>query len=298
MRRVLTIIICFLIAAVFSCRKEIPFNAEITTPKLVVNSLFASDSTWAVHVSRSLSVIDQGSLDNIENATVVISDASGAVVETLTYDGYGNYVGTQSPQVGQLYRVDVAAPNYVPVYGSDVVPNAVNVQSLDTMSNTVGEEDLLTVQIVFKDPPGVRNYYRFAVEMGYWEIFEDFSGGIDSTYYEEQMWILLNDPSFEGSGNNSWRDSGIMTDLLFDGQTKTVDLPVSNWFYEFQDIRIEFVDVYFSNVSESSHYYNRSFQLYQETQGNPFAQPVQVFSNITNGFGIFGGTYTEIHRVN
>lgn len=89
-----------------------------------------------------------------------------------------------------------------------------------------------------------------------------------------------------------------MTDLLFDGQTKTVDIPVSNWFYEFQDIRIEFVDVYFSNVSESSHYYNRSFQLYQETQGNPFAQPVQVFSNITNGFGIFGGTYTEIHRVN
>jgi hypothetical protein len=32
-----------------------------------------------------------------------------------------------------------------------------------------------------------------------------------------------------------------------------------------------------------------SFLRYQRTQGNPFSTPVQVFSNVNNGMGIFAG---------
>ncbi|MBK6525335.1 MAG: DUF4249 family protein [Crocinitomicaceae bacterium] len=35
-------------------------------------------------------------------------------------------------------------------------------------------------------------------------------------------------------------------------------------------------------------------EKYQETAGDPFAQPVQVYSNVENGFGIFGGCFIEI----
>ncbi|MDG2330157.1 MAG: DUF4249 domain-containing protein [Flavobacteriales bacterium] len=299
-RLALIYVIVFLLFTL-GCRKEIPFNSEVTTPKLVVNSLFASDSSWAVHVSKSLSVIDQGNLDDIENATVVISTAAGDLVETLAYNGNGNYIGTQIPQEGQNYRVDVAAPNYTAVYGEDVVPDVVNVQSVDTMTTVNGEEEILVAQITFKDPEGINNYYRFSVEMGYWNYWFDGAGILDSNYYEEMVWMQLNDPSFEGTDNNTWSDIGIMSDLLFDGQTKTVDLPISMWLnggLPFHNYRIEFIDVYFSNVSETTHFFNRSFQLYQQTQGNPFAQPVQVYSNITNGFGVFGGSDTEVYRIN
>lgn len=298
MKRIVILLLCMTVLFSIQCRKEIPFNSEITTPKLVVNSLFASDSTWAVHVSKSLSVIDQGNLDNIENATVVISTGSGDIVETLTHNGGGNYVGTQMPLEGQTYRVDVAAPNYTAVYGEDAAPNAVNVQSVDTMTAINEEQEILIAQVTFKDPEGINNYYRFSVEMGYWNYWINGSGTMDSNFHEEQVWMQLNDPSFEGAGNNSWRDVGIMSDLLFDGQTKTVDLPIFMWIYGGEDIRIEFIDIYFSNVSETTHFFNRSFQLYQETLGNPFAQPVQVYSNITNGFGVFGGAHTEVHRIN
>jgi len=30
-------------------------------------------------------------------------------------------------------------------------------------------------------------------------------------------------------------------------------------------------------------------ELFIQNKDNPFAEPVQVFSNIENGFGIFGG---------
>jgi len=44
-----------------------------------------------------------------------------------------------------------------------------------------------------------------------------------------------------------------------------------------------------SSVSEDYYKYNVTLAKYEQTQGDPFAQPVQVYSNIENGFGIFGG---------
>ena len=61
-----------LIIIISSCEKVIPFTGEISQSKLVVNSLFDSENPWRVHVSYSLSVIDNGELGNVEDATVII----------------------------------------------------------------------------------------------------------------------------------------------------------------------------------------------------------------------------------
>ena len=47
--------------------------------------------------------------------------------------------------------------------------------------------------------------------------------------------------------------------------------------------------IYNNNISKSYYYYRTSLELYVDAPRNPFAQPVQVFSNINNGFGIFAG---------
>ena len=58
-----------------SCEKVIPFTGETSQSKLVVNSLFDSENPWRVHVSYSLSVIDNGLLGDVKNASVVIKDS-------------------------------------------------------------------------------------------------------------------------------------------------------------------------------------------------------------------------------
>ena len=41
-------------------------------------------------------------------------------------------------------------------------------------------------------------------------------------------------------------------------------------------------------------HFAKSFNMYQRANGNPFATPVQVYSNVNNGMGIFaGGTLTS-----
>ncbi len=43
------------------------------------------------------------------------------------------------------------------------------------------------------------------------------------------------------------------------------------------------------SCSEAYYNYMKSITKYGMSLGNPFSQPVQVYSNINNGFGIFAG---------
>jgi hypothetical protein len=43
------------------------------------------------------------------------------------------------------------------------------------------------------------------------------------------------------------------------------------------------------SISKEYYDYQTSLNEYWNADGNPFAQPVQVFTNIENGFGIFAG---------
>ena len=63
--------------AYISCEKVIPFEGDVNIPKLVINSIFQSDSSFKVHVSSSRSVIDTSSFQNIGDAVVTIKDENG-----------------------------------------------------------------------------------------------------------------------------------------------------------------------------------------------------------------------------
>ena len=84
-------------------------------------------------------------------------------------------------------------------------------------------------------------------------------------------------------------------DILFNGQTKSLEISLPNednywneagYIWSYRNIGLRF---YLHNISQDYYYYRRSLELYNQSSDNPFAQPVQVYSNIENGFGIFAG---------
>ena len=287
MKKVIFIISFFII--LISCEKIIPFTGEISQSKLVVNSLFDSENPWRIHVSYSLSVIDNGELGNVEDASVVIKDSIGNIVETLLYESEGYYRGNTYPQSNQDYRIEVTANGYNDVYSEDRLPSSINIISVDTMTNIVDGEEQFDMNIKFEDPGDFRNYYRISVHMGWWDI--DWQTG-DSILEEYQMPVLLEDPVF--NNQNKWENEGLFTDLLFDGQEKDLEIAVE--LYEKLD-DVEYLEVWLFNITEATYNFNKSYNIYQNASGNPFAQPVQVFSNVTNGFGIFGGAQLNVFPI-
>ena len=138
------ILLFTVIITAISCEKIIPFSSDITESKLVVNSLFDNTQRWNIHVSKSLSVIDNAELSGVENASVIISDSVGNIIETLLHDSGGFYTGGTIPQTNNTYRIDVSANNFTSVYALETLPKNIAILAVDTFSiiNSDNEKEL------------------------------------------------------------------------------------------------------------------------------------------------------------
>ena len=279
-----------------SCEKVIPFEGDVTVSKLVINSIFESDSTFKVHVSSSRSVVDTASFLNIEDADVKILNNDGNIVDVLNHINNGFYMGQTYPEENKTYYLEVKHPNYTNITSLDSLPAPININSIDT--TTVIDPingDRIQINLNFDDPSNFQNYYLLETYAVSEYILVE---GIDTLEHEidtAQQNMILTDVVFQ-NGGSPWRDQGLFNDLLFNGQNKVLEFEIPfydesgyedgyNWSYKISGIRI-----YLHNISKSYYYYRTSLELYQNTSGNPFAQPVQVYSNIENGFGIFAGS--------
>ena len=279
-----------------SCEKVIPFEGDVNTPKLVINSVFESDSTFKVHVSSSRSVIDTSSFENIDDAVVTIKDGNGNVIEVLNHVVNGFYKGLVLPEENTTYILKLNHPNYAKITASDSLPSPIIINSVDT--STILDPingNRLRISMNFDDPENNQNYYLLETySVNEYLIVEN----LDTVEYEldtTKQFMVLTDEVFQ-NGGSPWRDQGLFNDLLFNGQNKTLEIEIPNenwsgsedgydWSYKTLTLRL-----YLHNITISYYYYRTSLELFQNASGNPFAQPVQVYSNIENGFGVFAGS--------
>ena len=156
-------------------------------------------------------------------------------------------------------------------------------------------EDRLQITLDFNDPESSQNYYLIETySVNEYLVIKNS----DTTEYEldtTKQYMILTDEVFQ-NGGSPWREQGLFNDILFNGQSKALELEIPynkstgfesgyEWSYKTLGVR-----VYLHNISKSYYYYRTSLELYQSASGNPFAQPVQVYSNIENGFGVFAGS--------
>ena len=101
--------------------------------------------------------------------------------------------------------------------------------------------------------------------------------------YSHPAYIRTTDHKFGSDYADKQSDKLLFNDLLFDGETATFKINLNELSY------YSYLVMNLYSCSEEYYLYNKSYQTAIETTGDPFAQPVQVFSNINNGHGIFGG---------
>lgn len=280
-----------------NCTKEIEFDAQDIAPRIVVNSLFTNDSLWTANISRSVGVLETTSYTSIDDADVSIFDGNGVQVTTLTNQGDGLYTSPTgaTPQADELYTIEVNAPGYTSVSATNRIPTAVQINSIDTVSSTNSDgENILETTINFQDPPANENYYMVEVLVkGTW--IDEFEG--DTIEFREPLRISCNDINVETI--NRFNSGGfentylylMLKDENFDGEDYALTFSVINY-AELKDLEL-FGEIRLVNTSAAYFNYLKSFNMYQSASGNPFATPVQVYSNVENGMGIFaGGTLT------
>lgn len=257
-------IICILIF-VNSCTKDADVKLPAVASKLVINSFLSpQDSLVKVTVTLSQPLYNNsnsGQYYNVSDATVQIND--GSVTKTLLYNSVTNYYYIPFSQlpivVGNTYYLTVSTPDGKNVNASTSIPTA---NSTLTFSSQVvidpNQGDQYSITANWIDSPGTEDYYRIAF---YAKQF--YPGDIDTTYYS----------AF--SDNFSDKDN--------DGKTFNQNFTVYS-----QNSTGSEGELYLIHATKE--YYLFHTKLADAAgSGNPFSEPVQMYSNINGGYGIFAG---------
>ena len=304
-RSILLFLIGFAIAMT-SCETIVDVDIPNQKPELVVNGLFSPDSTWRVQVTSAAPFAVSPSFQRpvIENPVIEIWDQNQRITQFTRDDAQpgGWYVAPVAPAAGQNYSIRVSSDGYDTVEGIGEIPARASIEQFATelISPTREEPGRLDFTITLNDTPAHKNYYGLDV-IWHTEQFDLETG--ENYRGTHHIGFTTNDPSliepdlFDPDDNHTSRV--FFTDDLFEGRTHDLDFSVHISFFPSPDFQIiQRYDVLMYSLSEDMYRYLRTAEQQQSVRDDPFAEPVQIHSNLSNGYGIFAGYQVRTFSVN
>jgi hypothetical protein len=287
MRKILVFL--FISVGIIACTTVVDFDIPLDEPKIVTNGLFSPDSLWQFQVTSSKNILDvtPGSFfQPVSNATITVYDQNGEPIETITGSADKNFVysykGKTKPMAGQLYSIEVAISNQPLLRSVGKAPIPVPITSVVADSSVFASDGKVKMKITFKDPVTEKNFYTVKIIEEAKFIYNNDTLSITQEIFYEVVEQSLN--------VNETGLEKLINDNLFNGKEHTFNLQLYNRQYWFGSEVIEqHVRVLLLNVSDEYYKYFTTKSLQEYTNGDPFAQPVQVFNNIEGGLGIFAG---------
>lgn len=282
----------FLVVASAGCETERFVNLPEHTPRLVVHGYVETGEPFSIAVGRSFRADIVTTLDTtmIRNATVILFE-NGVFRDTLDYNiVQQRYLSNSVMAVpGNTYRLTVSAPGFESVESTVTAPFPIPTAELHYIRGTRTSLDgTLMDDVVFRfnDPPGQENYYLARIET---------SGNITSNFcvysYDPVVERYQSDVNPFEANNCIDNDAIQFADRFFNGQSKEISLsassstlspntdPVANRVYR------PYLTRY--SVSKEFYQYVKSEIRLDLSSSDPFAQPVSIKGNITNGYGMF-----------
>lgn len=282
MKRFSIILVVFFICA---CQLVVDIDVPFDGEQLVVNSFFKPDSLWSASISLNQFILTPDSIPHkrVENATVTIYDENGPVA-TLQHVGNGSYRSqTEKPLVGKQYTIHVSAPNYAAVEAKSVIPIAAMVESIETEFAIIENEPKEIIKVKFKDQGDTKDFYHIRLERV--EEYYDLENDQVISHFVPHDDVISDNPELNSQYISA--DGGLLVkDVLFNGKQAEVRMMMM---YGYNPSYFAGIRIVLRSVSEDYYNYVATKNLQHETSGNPFAQPVKVYNNVTNGFGIFAG---------
>ncbi len=275
----------------FACEKEIKLKESDIKSRITVNALFETKDTMRIILSESRDILfnNGGTLPSILTAKAELFNETDQSLGQFVHEGEGVYVLPNFiPEAGKEYGLRVENSGFDPISSKNKIPNAVSITKLDTFRKA----DYMDIGITFKDNGSDENYYSMVVVSKESFSFEIEPGVLQTDYYDNG-WVCTKDINTYGNTDpegDICSDEGLLfRDDNFNGSEYTYRVK------KYMDSEPDTIIVVLKSISADLYKYRTTLQKYLEVQGNPFGEPVQVFSNITDGFGIFAGqsVYTD-----
>ncbi|MEM7161241.1 MAG: DUF4249 domain-containing protein [Bacteroidota bacterium] len=254
------------ISACDSLRKEVDFESDQYPTSLVISAFPTIGDSLNSSISLSKGTLDAiSSFDNVTNAKFKLFENGNLIQELNGANVNENYLFNEDLSSNNFYQIEVSHPDFRTISAETFVPVPVqNLTAIGTVDN-----DELTIEISFDDSPNAE-FYRLVI------MEQDFITGweTNSQYFDI-------DP-FEGT-SYYYRD-GFFTDEGFRDGRASLDVDLS-YFSGNGELKVVLIA-----CSEDYFNYFKSRFAWEESDGaGPFTEPVQIYTNVTNGLGILAG---------
>ncbi|HHB52651.1 MAG TPA: DUF4249 domain-containing protein [Saprospiraceae bacterium] len=288
----------------FSCEQELVIESPLSENKPVLNSIFNSGEPFEVELTTTFSPYKEIKVVELKDAVVSIFEED-VFKETLSYqtstDAHlGKYVSNFTPSQGKNYRIKVTAPNYDEVTAKSGVPSIVHFDKAKIIQNSVwsiNNPDLLRYDFSFEiNDPLEEDYYYLTIsspikrqnqQTQEWELYtHQYAEILISNLPDAKLYVnnglIFTDQSFNGG---KFQIKGTATTYVdargaFDA---TEGLVKDN----------SIMEVHLHHLSKEVYFFYISHATSLLNQGDFYSEPGIIYSNITNGFGIFGGEAIE-----
>ena len=278
------------------CEDAFETTLEIDPPphtdRLVVHAYGSTNGEdLKVHLTQSSGILDNVQNNLISGANVTLWKGQEQLAQLTEINSGSNFrynyilaEGSITYEIGAEYRLEVVADGFEKAIGTATVPQDIPLlkQKFEEDGTSLESGDFNSeVEIEFQDPANQEDYYEVGV------VLLIDNGG--NSYYDEVYTETYDPAAQEGISYSNL----IVNDLSFDGELKNLPLIIE----KFDEQAIENMYVLWRVTSEGHYLFNKTARKQDDLDGNPFASPVQVYSNIENGIGIFSIMNEEFVKV-
>jgi hypothetical protein len=293
--KTITLVIGVILLTISSCTTDITVDIPEAEEKIVIEGAIESGQyPWVIVTKNSnyFDPVDTNTIINMAviNAKVYVSD--GEITDTLQFAWdettipYYKYVGSRIfGEEGKTYSLTVEVGNEV-YTSKTTIPNIIEMDSIRFKPVPELENDSLGyLWFYFQDPDTIGNNYRiFSKTIDKDDVFvHPGSSAIDDKnvngqYIEYPIWRGWNPNLTQEEREAEYEELG--------------DAP--RWAF----IRGETVIFKFCTLDAEHYEFWRTIEVQNSSDGNPFASPTSVYTNIDGGaLGIWGGYGTSIDTV-
>lgn len=266
----------FVFSLFISCEKEVvlDFNRPV---KLCLNCVLNPDSIVSARLTLSRNIENESTFEPVEGASIILYE-NEKELGAFTSFGNGDYHLNHYPLPSNNYKITVSHTDFQNLSASTVVPQKPKVtHNSDTIEfSEQGHFYVLDINYSIHDKPGLNNYWIYSKYIRHGIAYtsgsfsginapflDDFNREIDTNTkygFVYFYYVRISDIGYDGS----------ILSFKMSGETES-----------------------FTNFITADEHYDKyiksSVKARLNSEGDlPFREPVQIYSNIENGYGIFG----------
>jgi hypothetical protein len=143
----------------------IEIDLKDSEPLLVVEGVFNNRTdTQSVRITSSVGIGDSNSSPGISGATVTVKDQDG-ISYAFRERAPGIYSSRRMRGIpGRTYSLSITH-NGKTYTARSTMPSQVTIDSIGFQSTTIFSNSRTSLQLIFRDPPQIKNYYRFVLSI-------------------------------------------------------------------------------------------------------------------------------------